>query len=319
MGNPQCSKSGSSSSGGKPYLLERVEKEDLRFLYGKLIEARNFHYDNFTKWQTFFYVAIGAVLVAYGSVVTDGETCRCLGSEQSADIKALLKKMLPCLGFVFSMIWLCSSKGYTYWWNAYMNAVKKFEWKNILGYAGKRDENGEETFERNGNERFEVFLSPRFPKNYDCEHLISGGANFSTSRLANVFAFISAWAWGIVAMATFRPELMELSLKGVVLILSPFLVIAVSLPLLSCLWFGSDLKDFRKEGDKESCPCCYCASVCFVFASVAVIVRPPVFYSGTGWFFENIALFEIWLSASIILSGFAKKICKICSAKNSDK
>ena len=38
--------------------------------YKLLINARNFQYDNFNKWMTFFYVAIGALFVGYYNILT---------------------------------------------------------------------------------------------------------------------------------------------------------------------------------------------------------------------------------------------------------
>ncbi|MCD7972435.1 MAG: hypothetical protein LUG18_07175 [Candidatus Azobacteroides sp.] len=33
-----------------------------------VINARNFHYDNFSKWMTYFYVATGALFIGYYSI-----------------------------------------------------------------------------------------------------------------------------------------------------------------------------------------------------------------------------------------------------------
>ena len=33
--------------------------------YELLIRARNFHYENYNKWMTYFYVAISALFVSY--------------------------------------------------------------------------------------------------------------------------------------------------------------------------------------------------------------------------------------------------------------
>ena len=38
--------------------------------YEFLINARNFHYDNFNKWMTYFYVAIGALFVGYYTIAS---------------------------------------------------------------------------------------------------------------------------------------------------------------------------------------------------------------------------------------------------------
>ena len=41
--------------------------------YKILVEARNFHYDNFNKWMTYFYVAIGAVFIGYCTIISSNK------------------------------------------------------------------------------------------------------------------------------------------------------------------------------------------------------------------------------------------------------
>ena len=161
------------------------------FFYEQAVNARNFHYDNFSKWQTFFYVAIGAVLVAYCTVTSGGGCCGCANSGDACK-KQLLEILLSALGYMFSLIWLCSSRGYTYWWNAYMKKLKKTE-KIVAEHFGATD--------------ITAYTGLEFTPPEDCHWNPFIGGNFSTSRLANALAFVSAWAWGILLVYTLKSQI----------------------------------------------------------------------------------------------------------------
>ena len=167
-----CNKNASLSS----------EEEKKLSLFQKAIEARNFHYENFTKWQTFFYVAVGSVLVAYCALLTGRQDI----AAENTEIYCVLLKLLPIIGYVFSLIWLCSSRGYTLWWNSYMSLVKYFEQKHIL----------------KGDMTLAVFnvADRRSFRRENCFDLTSG-ANFSTSRLSNAMALVSTLAWSWVCVS----------------------------------------------------------------------------------------------------------------------
>lgn len=156
-------------------------EENIRFLYSKAIDARNFHYDNFTKWQTFFYIAVGSVLVAYCTLLTT-EECRLSGHAKL--MYPFLLRLLPVLGYAFSLIWLCSSRGYTLWWNSYMHIVQNFERTHVLPNASNVD--------------FAVFTVMNKRLLRRCPFCLTQGANFSTSRLSNALAFVSAFSWSCV-------------------------------------------------------------------------------------------------------------------------
>ena len=173
-----CNKNASLSS----------EEEKKLSLFQKAIEARNFHYENFTKWQTFFYVAVGSVLVAYCALLTGRQDI----AAENTEIYCVLLKLLPIIGYVFSLIWLCSSRGYTLWWNSYMSLVKYFEQKHILK---KKDEDESDM-------TLAVFnvADRRSFRRESCFDLTSG-ANFSTSRLSNAMALVSTLAWSWVCVS----------------------------------------------------------------------------------------------------------------------
>lgn len=212
--------------------LDFNSNENIRFLYEKAIEARNFHYDNFTKWQTFFYVAVGSVLVAYCTVLFDSESSCCVADSESS-MKEFFKTLLPILGYVFSLIWLCSSKGYTYWWNAYMNLVLRFESEHILG-------NGEKVYAVYNGVKLDPYAGIFNP---------FAGANFSTSKLANAMAFVSASAWGAVFMHSLWEATCFCSTACVVL--TPmFFTWGVGVPVMN-LFFSSKIDNFVDKSSRE--------------------------------------------------------------------
>ena len=71
--------------------------------YELLINARNFHYDNFNKWMTYYYVAIGALFVGYYTMKSGNK------------IDSFGENSLMLLGFVVGLFWYWSCKGYYYW------------------------------------------------------------------------------------------------------------------------------------------------------------------------------------------------------------
>ena len=173
-----CNKNASLSS----------EEEKKLSLFQKAIEARNFHYENFTKWQTFFYVAVGSVLVAYCALLTGRQDI----AAENTEIYCVLLKLLPIIGYVFSLIWLCSSRGYTLWWNSYMSLVKYFEQKHILK---KKDEDEIDMTLA----VFNVADKQSFSRESYVD--LTSGANFSTSRLSNAMALVSTLAWSWVCVS----------------------------------------------------------------------------------------------------------------------
>lgn len=233
--------------------------EDARFLYARAVEARNFHYDNFTKWQTFFYVAVGSVLVAYYKLVFDS-SCSCCQEPSETPLRDIFKTMLPALGYIFSLIWLCSSKGYTYWWNAYMEKLKAVE-RIYIGLIPGAEKD------------LCVYSSLELCL---CEGLLNPtkGANFSTSKLANALAFISTWAWGIILLSSFSnfSEIWDNPSWGqaFMLVCAPYSLSVFAVSVMNLL-FSSNLIDFEPKG-KEHVKCCLFLNSIFSLPAVAFIL-----------------------------------------------
>ena len=136
--------------------------------YNYLINARNFHYENFNKWITYFYVAIGALFVGYYTIVSKEEMM-------------IEKIIILVLGYITSLLWYWSSKGYYYWNINFITLINDCEEKLLKLKKEKRV--------------YFVFANKKTQNNY--LDPISG-ANISTSKIAILFAFIVALVWNIL-------------------------------------------------------------------------------------------------------------------------
>lgn len=137
--------------------------------YKLLINARNFHYDNFNKWMTYFYVANGALFIAYYT----------LKSSDSND--NILEYILLVLGYIVSLFWYWSCKGYYYWNINFITLVNNYE-ENILKL--EKDERVYFVFANKGEQN--DYINP------------ISGANISTSKVAILFAFVVTTVWGLL-------------------------------------------------------------------------------------------------------------------------
>lgn len=73
---------------------------DLEKKYEFLIKARNFHYENFVKWLSYFYVAIAALFVGFYSIA----------KEKTFPDQYLLEIAVLMIGYIVSIFWYWSSK-----------------------------------------------------------------------------------------------------------------------------------------------------------------------------------------------------------------
>lgn len=144
--------------------------------YKILIEARNFHYNNFSKWLTYFYVAIGAIFIGY---------CTLLSSEREIKDIETLEIMILILGYIVSIFWYLSAKGYYHWNINFISLVNHYE-QNLLKYP-------------NEHRVYFVHANKNRENNYWCP---ASGANISTSKIAILFAFIISLFWGILLAKT---------------------------------------------------------------------------------------------------------------------
>ena len=61
--------------------------------YELLLQVRNFHYESFNKWMTFYYIAVGSIFIAFYSGKLD-ETKICITIVMGAINKYLMASFL---------------------------------------------------------------------------------------------------------------------------------------------------------------------------------------------------------------------------------
>lgn len=148
------------------------EKFTTKDRYESLIRARNFHYENFNKWTTYFYIAIGTLFVGY---------CTLMNNEKNQNDLPI--KMVLILGYFISLLWYWSSKGYYFWNINFITLVNECEEKDL---------------DLEDKERvYYTFANKKTQNNYFDP---TSGANISTSKIAILFAFIVSLFWGIILL-----------------------------------------------------------------------------------------------------------------------
>ena len=95
--------------------------EQQRHQYQTIIQARNFHYEQFTRWSSYFYVVIGVLFVGYCFIMQTP-------AANTADCQVLGWVVL-CIGYIASVANYLSVNGYVYWWNQWNNLLENFEEK----------------------------------------------------------------------------------------------------------------------------------------------------------------------------------------------
>ena len=131
--------------------------------YQRLIEARNFHYNNLNKWLMTFYVILGALFVAFYTV------------------KGLENQVIVAIvGYIVSIAALLSGKGYYYWETNWIMLVHDFERRHI---------------ESQEDRVYSVFANMSANNSICCP---TKGANISTSKVALAITAFISWLWGAI-------------------------------------------------------------------------------------------------------------------------
>lgn len=141
-----------------------MDDEKISRAYQTAIQARNFHYDNYNKWMTFYYVAIGAILIAFYT-------------DQSNKHKILLSIM----GMLISIFWYLSCKGYYLWVKHWIDVIFRIE-----------------SMMKKNEQVYSIFSKACLKKSSlwnPVEH-----ANISTSKLTLLFSFASGTAWAFILL-----------------------------------------------------------------------------------------------------------------------
>ena len=137
--------------------------------YQRLIEARNFHYENLNKWLTFFYVAIAAIFAGYCTL------------RSAKDGNPNLEIIVMAVLYLVSLCAYLSCKGYYYWENQWIMLLHNFEKKHLKDKEGK-------------NVRvYSVFANKKLLDN--TAHPVKG-ANISTTKVALLMTLLMTILWG---------------------------------------------------------------------------------------------------------------------------
>lgn len=144
-----------------------LSKDDMWRVYELRIAARNYNYDNYNKWMNYFVLLIGAIFVAYTSGVVTGAT----------------RTILGILGYILSVLWYLSNKGFYYWMKSYMSLVHKVE--------GTLFDLSSSTGATQGV--YAVFVGKEV-KNRCC---LLSSSNVSSSKVAILMSYLVALAWFI--------------------------------------------------------------------------------------------------------------------------
>lgn len=146
---------------------KRMQKQ-----YQRLIDARNFHYDNLNKWLRTFYVIIGTLFAAFYTLTNTTET----------NVYVVL--VIGILGYLVSVGAVLSIKGYYYWETNWIMLVHHFE---KVYFANEPDD----------MRVYSVFANQKV--NSDIES-IRQGANISTSKVALAITCFITWLWGSIVV-----------------------------------------------------------------------------------------------------------------------
>ena len=133
--------------------------------YQRLIEARNFHYENFNKWSLYFYAIIAALFIGFYSIKDN----------------MILSCVIALVGYVVSICCYLSGKGYYYWEISWIKLVQACERRLIVE-----------------KEKKSYYVYSLFVEKDKSSHPTSllEGSNISSSKLSLLMSFVISSAWG---------------------------------------------------------------------------------------------------------------------------
>lgn len=144
--------------------------------YEILIRARNFHYENFNKWMSYFYVMIGSLILGFSYIVSKSTTYY---SDYKKELIAL-----TAIGFTISLFWHWANKGYYYWNINFVTLVNHYE-KNLLKF-------------KESERIYFVFANKESKNSYSNPF---SGANISTSKISILLSYFFSIFFGSYATA----------------------------------------------------------------------------------------------------------------------
>lgn len=151
-----------------------MENKEMSFeerQYQRLIDARNFHYENFNKWSLYFYAIIAALFVGYYQIENN----------------IVLSSVIALVGYVVSICCYLSGKGYYYWEINWIRLVQAYERRLIVE-----------------KEKKSYYVYSIFVEKDKSSHPTSlrDGSNISSSKLSLLMSFVISSAWGYLLANT---------------------------------------------------------------------------------------------------------------------
>lgn len=145
--------------------------EEQKTQYQTIIRARNFHYEQFTRWSSYFYVVIGALFAGYYFIMKETST-----NTQETNV---LSWVILGIGYLTSVANFLSVKGYIYWWQHWNIFLTRFE-------------------EQVCKEEEKVYSVFADKQKLDKPCSIFDGCNISTSKVALLMARVITVGWCIL-------------------------------------------------------------------------------------------------------------------------
>lgn len=136
------------------------------------LDIRKFEIELYWKRATYFWAFIGVAFAGFLAV-----------QASSSDNKQDLSVVLSCLGFVFSIAWLCVNRGSKQWQENWEKHVDMLEDK-ITGPL------------------YKVVLTRAKPKGIkeNAKHLITGPSPFSVSKINQIISLYVSLLWGALVI-----------------------------------------------------------------------------------------------------------------------
>lgn len=174
MININISRTSKTEKVDKEKIDEEKRYEELKWKYQLVINARNFHYENFNKWMTYFFIMISALIIGLCNILSK-DKAGFFGDQRFIILGLCL------LGFIISLAWHWANKGYYYWNINFISLVNHYE-KNLLNFKE--------------NERVYLVFSNKVDQNNYASPI--EGANISTSKISVLISYIFAVCWGFL-------------------------------------------------------------------------------------------------------------------------
>lgn len=210
----------------KKNINNNMEGKEMSFeerQYQRLIDARNFHYENLNKWLMSFYVIIGALFLALYTLHGNGN-------------HHVMELCVAIVGYMVSIAALLSGKGYYYWETNWIMLVHHFE---KIHFAKKE-------------ERIYSIFANSNANNSVCSPLI--GANVSTSKVMLTLTACIAVLWGTISTYMAIQLLPKLGIElppSFFSLLLAFCISCVLTPIISIMGvkcFGSNFENIDDLG-----------------------------------------------------------------------